>query len=38
MENPTLDVPAMENERKAEIIDSLRKKIAEKTDRNIHVE
>jgi pyruvate formate lyase activating enzyme len=37
MENATLDIPAMGDNRKDEVIDILRKKIAEKTSRNIPV-
>lgn len=38
MENATVDIPAMQNDRKAEIIKAISKRISEKTDRNIHVE
>ena len=37
MENPTLDIPAMEKEQKTATVDILCKKIKEKTDRNIPV-
>ena len=37
MENATLDIPAMKDEQKTATVDILRKKIKEKTDRNIPV-